>query len=119
MQAARAGEVGLIDLERASSGAAPKVLARAADTALALAITGDGRQVAAGGADKLIRLIDVASGQEVRQLAQHSDWVMGLAYNADGTQRRDTIDTAAPADPDFWRCPECDSDPESFVPVSD
>ena len=20
--------------------------------------------------------------------------------------------------PDFWRCPECDSDPESFVPVS-
>ena len=21
--------------------------------------------------------------------------------------------------PDFWRCPECDSGPESFVPVSD
>lgn len=82
----RAGEVGLIDLEGATSGAAPKVLARAADTALALAITGDGRQVAAGGADKLIRVIDIASGLEVRQLAQHSDWVMGLAYSADGTR---------------------------------
>ena len=21
--------------------------------------------------------------------------------------------------PDFWRCPECDSEPGSFVPVSD
>ncbi len=82
----RAGEVGLIDLERATSGAAPKVLARAADTVLALAITRDGTQVAAGGADKLIRVIDVESGQEVRQLAQHADWVMGLAYNADGTR---------------------------------
>jgi WD40 repeat protein len=82
----RAGEVGLIDLDPTTFGAAPKVLARAADTVLALAITRDGRQVAAGGADKLIRVIDVASGKEVRQLSQHADWVMGLAFNADGTR---------------------------------
>jgi len=82
----RAGEVGLIDLEPPTVGTTPKVLARAADTVLALAITRDGSQVAAGGADKLIRVIDVESGKEVRQLTQHADWVMGLAYNADGTR---------------------------------
>lgn len=82
----RAGETGLMDLTPSNFGAAPKVLARAADAALALAITADGKQVAVGGADKLIRLIDVASGQEVRQLSQHADWIMGLAYNADGTR---------------------------------
>jgi len=82
----RSGEAGLIELGSAESRATPRVLARAADTILALAISPDGKQLAAGGADKIIRVIEVTSGREVRQLSQHADWVMGLAFNLDGTR---------------------------------
>lgn len=82
----RAGEVGLIDLEQTAAVVSPRVLARSADTMLALAISPDGKDIAAGGADKLIRVINVDDGREIRQLSQHADWVMGLAYSPDGTR---------------------------------
>ncbi len=82
----RAGEVGLIDLEQTADVVPPRVLARSADTVLALAISPDGKHIAAGGADKLIRVINVDDGREIRQLTQHADWVMGLAYSPDGTR---------------------------------
>lgn len=77
----RAGEAGVI-----VAGEPPRVLARANDTLLTVALSGDGGRVAVGGADKLIRVLEVATGREELRLAQHADWIMGLAWNPDGSR---------------------------------
>lgn len=82
----RAGEVGILDLESPDTVTQPHVLARATDTFLALAVSPDGSQLAAGGADKFIRIIELATGRELRQLTQHADWVMDLAFSPDGSR---------------------------------
>jgi Planctomycete cytochrome C/WD domain, G-beta repeat len=68
------------------------------DSVLALALSLDGKQLAAGGCDRIVRVWDVSAGWAAARLEQsianHADWVCGLAFSPDGkyllTASRDT-----------------------------
>jgi WD40 repeat protein/serine/threonine protein kinase len=51
-----------------------------------LALSPDGRVVAASFADSTIRLYDVATGREVRVIRGHAQGIPGLAFSPDGTR---------------------------------
>jgi WD40 repeat protein len=54
---------------------------------LALALSPDGKKLAAGGCDRVVRVWDVSAGYASAKLEQsienHADWVLGLALAAD------------------------------------
>jgi WD40 repeat protein len=50
----------------------------------ALAMSPDGKLVAAAGDDPTIRLCETDTGKEIARLSGHSDWVLGLAFSPDG-----------------------------------
>ena len=58
------------------------------DSVLALALSPDGKKLAAGGCDRAVRVWDVSGGVEKAKLEQtvenHADWVLGVALTADG-----------------------------------
>ncbi|MBX3746905.1 MAG: hypothetical protein KF833_16465 [Verrucomicrobiae bacterium] len=77
----RSGAAGWLELDGDGS---PRVLARASDWYLALAISPAGDLVAAGGTARDIGVWDTATGERVATLAGHSDWVLDLAFSPDG-----------------------------------
>ena len=58
------------------------------DSVLCLAISPDGKKLAAGGCDRSVRVWDISNGAVNAQLEQtienHADWVLGVALAADG-----------------------------------
>ncbi len=52
----------------------------------ALAMSADGKMVAAGGDGTYVQLYEVAGGKPGTKLAGHKDWVRALAFRADGQQ---------------------------------
>jgi WD40 repeat protein len=60
------------------------------DEVWTLALSKDGKRLAAGGCDRLIRVWDIAAGVAAAKLEQtienHADWVFGLAFTPDGKQ---------------------------------
>ncbi len=60
------------------------------DSVLCLALSADGKRLAAGGCDRLARVWDVAGGAAkaapVATADSHSDWVLGVAFSKDGKQ---------------------------------
>jgi hypothetical protein len=58
------------------------------DSMLALALSKDGKKLAAAGCDRLVRVWDIAPDPAKSELVytfeNHADWVFGLAYSADG-----------------------------------
>jgi hypothetical protein len=70
----------------------PKVmlvqLLDADDSVLCLALTPDGKKLAAGGCDRAVRVWDLSKGVAKAKLEQtvenHADWVLGVALSADG-----------------------------------
>lgn len=70
----------------------PKVMVKqlldADDSVLALAVSADGKRVAAGGCDRAVRVWDVSGGVAAAKLEQtienHADWVLGVALAPDG-----------------------------------
>jgi WD40 repeat protein len=60
------------------------------DEVWALALSKDGKKLAAGGCDRLMRVWDIAAGVTAARLEQtienHADWVFGLAFSPDGKQ---------------------------------
>lgn len=60
------------------------------DEILALALSKDGKKLAAGGCDRIIHVWDISSGITNPSLFQtienHADWVFGLAFHPDGNQ---------------------------------
>jgi WD40 repeat protein len=58
------------------------------DSVLCLAVTPDGKTLAAGGCDRAVRIFDLSNGLADAKLTQtvenHADWVLGCALSADG-----------------------------------
>jgi WD40 repeat protein len=58
------------------------------DAILALALSKDGKKLAAGGCDRLVRVWDLTPGYAKAKLEQsienHADWVFGVAFSPDG-----------------------------------
>jgi hypothetical protein len=65
-----------------------KELAETDDSVLCIALSPDGKKLAAGGCDRLVRVWDVSGGTAAGRLEQsienHADWVLGLAFSSDG-----------------------------------
>ncbi len=72
----------------------PKVmlaqLADSDDSVLCLALSPDGKKLAAGGCDRQVRVWDLSAGVTAAKLEQtvenHADWVLGVALSPDGTK---------------------------------
>ncbi len=65
-----------------------KQLLDADDSVLTLAVSADGKTVAAGGCDRAVRVWDLSGGLADAKVTQtvenHADWVLGVALTADG-----------------------------------
>jgi len=65
-----------------------KLLAETDDSVLCLAVSADGKRLAAGGCDRVVRIWDLSAGVAGAKLEQsienHADWVLGLALTNDG-----------------------------------
>src|SRR5438093_4740805 len=65
-----------------------KELAETDDSVLCLAVSPDGKKLAAGGCDRIVRVWDISGGIANAKLEQtienHADWVFGVAIAADG-----------------------------------
>jgi hypothetical protein len=65
-----------------------KELLETEDAVLALALSPDGKKLAAGGCDRLVRIWDISGGVAQAKLEQtienHADWVFGLGFTPDG-----------------------------------
>jgi WD40 repeat protein len=65
-----------------------KQLLDADDSVLCLAVSGDGKKLAAGGCDRVIRVWDISGGVAQAKLEQsienHADWVLGISITTDG-----------------------------------
>jgi WD40 repeat protein len=75
------GEILVVDL---ASNVPPLELVVTADEMLCATFSPDGRQLAAGGADRTLRVFAVKSGVEALKLDQHSDWVHGVSFSPSG-----------------------------------
>ncbi len=70
----------------------PKVMVKqlldVEDSVLSLALSVDGKLLAAGGCDRAVRIWDLSSGLEKIKLIQtvenHADWVLGVSLSTDG-----------------------------------
>jgi WD40 repeat protein len=61
-----------------------KELVQVDDSIWALAVSNDGKKIAAGGCDRMVRVFDVASGKMEHAIENHADWILGVAFTPDG-----------------------------------
>ena len=61
-----------------------KELLQVDDAIWALAISSDGKKIAAGGCDRMVRVFDVATGKTEHAIENHADWILGVAFTPDG-----------------------------------
>ncbi len=54
------------------------------DSVLCLAVSVDGKQIAAGGCDRTVRVWDYPSYKLEQSIENHADWVLGVAFTPDG-----------------------------------
>jgi WD40 repeat protein len=69
-------------------GVMVKELLETDDSVLCLAVSADGKKLAAGGCDRLVKVFDLPAGYAQAKLEQtienHADWVFGVAFTPDG-----------------------------------
>ena len=75
------GHVRLLDFE---GGKITATLDSSKDEVLALAVSPDGKFLAAGGTDNQVRVWELPGGKLATTLKDHSDWVSGVAFSGDG-----------------------------------
>ena len=63
-----------------------KELIQVEDSILALAVSNDGKKIAAGGTDRMVRVFDVATGKLEHAVENHADWILGLAFTPDASK---------------------------------
>lgn len=80
------GQLGEVKLFETATGTHQKTLVRTKDAVFAVAFRPDGKQIAAGGADRIVYTADVTTGELVLQIEDHADWVMDVNWSPDGTQ---------------------------------
>jgi WD40 repeat protein len=61
-----------------------KTLLQTDDEIFALALSPDGKKLAAGGCDRLVRVWDLPSGKLEHSIENHADWVLGISFTPDG-----------------------------------
>ena len=61
-----------------------KELIQVDDAIWALAISKDGKKIAAGGCDRMVRVFDIATGNVEHAIENHADWILGVAFTPDG-----------------------------------
>lgn len=61
-----------------------KELIQVDDSILALAVSKDGKKIAAGGTDRMVRVFDVETGKVEHAVENHADWILGVAFTPDG-----------------------------------
>ena len=76
------GGVALVDV---AAGFQVRYLCDLAESALSVAFSPDGLQLAAGAGDRTVRFFDVMTGKQTRLLRQHADWVQSVAFSPDGS----------------------------------
>ena len=74
------GGVALVD---AGAGFQTRYLCDLAESALSVAFSPDGAQLAVGAGDRTIRFFATANGRQTRLLKQHADWVQTVAFSPD------------------------------------
>ncbi len=60
-----------------------KDLLQTDDSILAIAVSADGKKLAAGGCDRLIRVWDLPTGKLEHSIENHADWILGIAFSPD------------------------------------
>jgi WD40 repeat protein len=80
------GDVVLLDGVDPKAGCLVRELAQADDEILCLALSKDGKKLAAGGSqDRTLRVWDVAADFKLEQtIENHADWIFGVAFSPDG-----------------------------------
>lgn len=83
----RPGQEGDVRVYNLADPSAKSVLLyEADDSVLCLAVSADGKRLAAGGTDRLVRVWDVSQtpAKLTHTIDSHADWVLGLAFSPDG-----------------------------------
>lgn len=62
----------------------PRVLDRTPDMMLCVAVSPEGKRVAAGGTDGMVRVFDASTGRRLLLVEPHADWVTAVAFSPDG-----------------------------------
>ena len=83
------GDVRIYDINAGTDGVNDKKvflkeLVQADDSLMALALSADGKKLAAAGCDRIVRVWDLPSGKLEHSIENHADWVLGLSFSADG-----------------------------------
>ena len=79
------GQWGTVALIDPAADFQTRLLCDLPETALAVAFSPDGKQLALGSGDRTLRLFDSAGGKPTRVLRLHADWVQSVAFSPDGT----------------------------------
>ena len=75
------GAVRIFDVE---SGKQTHAFEEPKDVVYSLAVSPDGKLLAAGGAEPVARVFSIEEKKVVATLEEHTDWVLGVSFNADG-----------------------------------
>jgi WD40 repeat protein len=81
------GGVLVYDGVTAQGGVLVRELLQADDEVLCLALSKDGKKLAAGGCDRIVRVWSLDGSPKLEQaIENHADWVLGVAFSPDGTK---------------------------------